>query len=341
MKAIVQTGEKEVAVEEVDQPEPAGDEVLVRVDYAGVCGSDVHAYLQMDGFDWIEIPRIMGHEYAGIVVETGSDVTSFEVGDTVVEAPIHPCGECHQCEIGELNVCQHTTITGMHNDGAYAEYTTVGEDHLVFLPERIPTRHAAITEPLSIATRSVYDRSSVTPGDVVLVQGPGPIGVLTALLLDALGATVVVSGIEKDAAYRLPLVEELGIDTVNSVDESLDDRINELTRGIGADAVFDTTGHKTGIETSVQLVRKGGEVLVVGLPGEPSELFFSPIVRGELDIKAAYGATKKNFKQAVRVLDIGAFDVDTFVDTRYENDTPERAFEDFMGGKTCKPMFSF
>lgn len=341
MKAIVQTGTEEVAVQDIERPTPADSEALVRVGNAGVCGSDVHAYLQMDGFSWIQIPRVMGHEYAGIVTETGSDVSRFAVGDTVVEVPVRPCGECHQCEIGEENVCQNAILTGMHNDGAYAEYTTAHEDRLVSIPENIPTQHAAITEPLSIAVRAVYDRSNVTPGDPVLVQGPGPIGVFTAVLLDSLGANVVLSGIEKDTEYRLPLVENLGIDTVNVEEESLEDYIKVMTDGIGVDTVFDTTGHKSGVESSIDLVRKGGDVVVVGLPGESVELFFPPIVRGELDIKASYSATKENFKQAIRVLDVGNIDVDTIIDTQYETETPSTAFEDFLAGKTCKPIFSF
>lgn len=341
MKAIVQTGPKSVEVREVERPDVGPDDVLIRVRNTGVCGSDVHAYLLMDGFEWIQIPRIMGHEYAGHVVETGDSVTRFQPGDAVVEAPIHPCGECFQCELGEVNVCQNTTISGMHTDGAYADYTSVQEDHLIKVPDSLPTEHAALTEPLSIAARSVYDRSTVTPGDSVVVQGPGPIGVLTAALLNSMGADVILSGIEKDAAYRLPLVEKLGIDTVNAQTDSLPEYVDAHTDGIGVEAVFDTTGHKSGIETSPDLVRKGGEIIVIGLPGEPSELFFSPIVRAELDIKAAYGATKANFKQAIRMLAMGNIDADTIIDTRYTSDDPVEAFEDFLAGETCKPIFSF
>lgn len=341
MKAIVQTGRETVEVREVEGPKLGDNDVLVDVKHAGVCGSDVHAYLQMDGFEWIQIPRVMGHEYAGRVLETGDGVTQFQPGDTVVEAPIHPCGECYQCQIGEINICQETTITGMHTDGAYAEFTSVHEDHLIRIPDNIPTKYGALTEPLSIATRAVYDRSAVTPGDLVVVQGPGPIGVLTAALLNSMGADVVVSGINKDTKYRLPLIEKLGIDTVNVHEESFSEYIDAYTDGNGVEAVFDTTGDKVGIENSVDLVRKGGEIIVIGLPGEPSELFFSPIVRAELDILAAYGATKSNFNQAIQALDMGNIDADTIVDLRYSSDNPSEAFEDFLAGKTCKPMFSF
>ncbi|WP_303647139.1 alcohol dehydrogenase catalytic domain-containing protein [Haladaptatus sp. AB643] len=341
MKAIVQTGREEVEVQEVSQPSPSADEVLVRVEYAGVCGSDVHAYLQMDGFEWVKMPRVMGHEYVGTVVEIGENVSRVSVGETVVEIPIHPCGECHQCEIGEENVCQNTTLVGMETDGAYSEYTTVDANQLIVIPDKIETRHAAVTEPLAIAARASYERADVTPGDTALVQGPGPIGMLIAALLDSLGAHVIVSGLGKDTEYRLPLAEELGIETVDISETNLNEYVEEVTDGIGVDTVFDTTGHKSGVETAVEYVRKGGEVIVVGLPGEASELFFSPIVRGERDVKTSYGATRENYKQAVNVLEVGAVNVDTIIDTRYDSDDPTSAFEDFLAGQTCKPMFSF
>ncbi len=341
MKAIVQTGREEVEVQEVRRPGPSADEVLVRVEYAGVCGSDVHAYLQMDGFEWVKMPRVMGHEYAGTVVETGENVPRFSVGETVVEIPIHPCGECHQCEIGEENVCQNTTLVGMETDGAYSEYTTVDANQLIAIPDGIETHHAAVTEPLAIAARAAYERADVTPGDSILVQGPGPIGLLIAALLDSLGAHVIVSGLGKDTKYRLPLAEELGIETVDISKTDLGEYIERETDSIGVDTVFDTTGHKSGVETAVDYARKGGEVIVVGLPGESSELFFSPIVRGELDINTSYGATRENYKQAVNVLEVGAVDVETIIDTSYESDDPASAFEDFLAGQTCKPMFSF
>jgi len=341
MKAILQTDAKRVEVRDIAKPTPGPQDVLVDVEHAGICGSDVHAYLLMDGFDWVKIPRVMGHEYAGSVVETGEDVTNVEVGDTVIEAPIHPCGNCPQCEVGDVNVCSNTTISGMHTDGAYSEFVAVDEQHLLTCPDGLSSQHAALTEPLSIAARAVYDRSSVTPGDTVLVQGPGPIGILTAGLLDAMGAKVLLSGKQRDQKYRLPLADSLDISTVNVNSDSLMEYMDGMTDGTGFDSVFDTTGHRSGIEGAVDLVRKGGEIIVVGLPGEPAELFFSPIVRAELDILAAYGSTPENFKQAMRGLDAGHIDADRLIDTRYDVETITDAFEDFLESKTCKPVLAF
>lgn len=259
MKAIVHTGPRSIEIREREKPTPDDDEVLVRVHTAGLCGSDAHAYTYEDGYQWIPLPRIMGHEYSGEVVEVGADVSDFEVGDHVVEEPIHDCGSCFQCKNGQPNVCQNFEITGMHKDGAYTEYTTVNPGDLHYIPDSVPLTQASITEPLSIATRAVFDQSTVTPGDTVLVEGPGPIGVLVAAVADSLGANVVVSGLGKDTTYRLPLVEQLGIETVDVENDDLEELIDEKADGGGFDVVFDTTGHQTGVEMAIEYVRKGGK----------------------------------------------------------------------------------
>ncbi|WP_336339462.1 zinc-dependent alcohol dehydrogenase [Haloarcula brevis] len=341
MKAIVQTGPRAVEVQERKQPEPGPDEILVEVHSAGLCGSDAGAYSYEGGYEWIPVPRIMGHEYSGRVAEVGDDVETFEVGQKVVEEPIHDCGHCFQCKNGQENVCQNFSITGMHGDGAYANYTLVEERHLHAVPEGVPLREAAITEPTSIATRAVLDQSRLTSGDNVLVEGPGPIGVLTAIVADSVGANVVVSGLEKDATYRLPLLEEQGIDTVNVQSRDLEAVREERTDGLGFDLVFDTTGHHTGVEEAVDYVRKGGQIVVVGIPGEESDIFLPPVVRGEVDINTSYGSKWRNFEQALRLMESGGIDIDAILDTSYSIDEAGAAFEAFLASETCKPVFTF
>ncbi|WP_123537684.1 zinc-dependent alcohol dehydrogenase [Halosimplex salinum] len=341
MKQIVQTGPASVEVQEGEQPSPGPEEVLVRVHTAGICGSDAHAYEYEGGYDWIAMPRIMGHEYSGEVVEVGSEVRSFEPGDRVVEEPIHHCGECFQCRNGEENICQNFSITGMHRDGAYAEYAVVDPQFLHAVPDAVPLADAAITEPLSIATRAVLTRSSINPGDDVLVEGPGPIGVFTAAVADSLGANVLVSGLDQDAATRLPLVESLGIDTINVSDEELESHAAARTDDVGFDAVFDASGHHTGVEIGVEVVRKGGEVVVVGIPREPSQVLMTPVVRGEIDVVSSYGSDWTNFEQALRLMENGEIDAEAVVDDSFSTSDPTAAFEAFLNSEAVKPVFRF
>jgi len=341
MKAIVQTGPREVETQDREKPTLESDEVLVKVHTAGLCGSDAHAYKYDGGYEWIPIPRIMGHEYSGEVVEVGDSVEGFTAGDKVIEEPIHDCGHCFQCKNGQPNVCQNFSITGMHRDGAYAEYVTVAPEHLHAVPEDVPLRQAAVTEPISIATRAVLEQSVTTPGDNVLVEGPGPIGVLVAAVADSLGANVLVSGLDQDAVYRLPLLTDLGIETVNAQSEDLEAQAEAHTDGIGFDVVFDSTGHHTGIGTAVDHVRKGGQVVMVGIPNDTSEVAFTSTVRGEVDVNTSYGSTWTNFEQALRLLERGEIAVDEILDTSYSMDDPTAAFEAFLASETCKPVFQF
>lgn len=340
MKTIVQTGPRSVETQERDKPVPDDGEVLVKVHTAGLCGSDAHAYKYDGGYEWIPIPRIMGHEYSGEIVEIGANIDGFAEGETVIEEPIHNCGDCFQCKNGQPNVCQNFSITGMHRDGAYAEYVTVKPDCLHAVPEAVPLRHAAITEPTSIATRAVLDQSVTTPGDTVLVEGPGPIGVLVAAVADSLGANVVVSGLDQDVHYRLPLLDDLGIETVNAQSEDLDKRTEEFTDS-GFDVVFDATGHHTGIGTATDSVRKGGQIVVVGIPNDASEVTLTPVVRGEVDINTSYGSTWTNFEQALRMMERDEIAVDGILDPSFSTDDPSAAFEAFLDSGTCKPVFQF
>ena len=341
MKAIVQTGPQEVRVEERERRPPGPTEVLVRVHSAGLCGSDAHAFLHGEGYEWVPLPRIMGHEYSGTVEAVGDEVETFAVGQKVVEEPIHDCGHCFQCKNGQENVCQNFSITGMHGDGAYANYTVVEERHLHAVPDDVPLRDAAVTEPTSIAARAVLEQSDVTAGDNVLVEGPGPIGVLTAVIADSVGANVTVSGLEKDTEYRLPLVESQGVDTVNIQETGIEAVRDAVTDGLGFDVVFDATGHKSGVEQAAEYTRKGGQIVIVGIPGESSDLLMTPLVRGEVELNTSYGSTWRNFEQALRLMENDEIAVDEIIDTSYDVDDPEEAFRAFLDSETCKPVFSF
>ena len=341
MKAIVQTGPKKAEVQEREKPTPGPNEVLIQVHSAGLCGSDAHAYKYDGGYEWIPIPRIMGHEYSGRIKEVGAAVERYELGQKVVEEPIHDCGHCFQCKNGQENVCQNFSITGMHTDGAYADYTVVDERHLHAVPDSVPLREAAITEPVSIAARCVLDQSVTSPGDNVLVQGPGPIGALTAVIADSLGAIVLVSGLGKDTTYRLPLLTDQRIETVNLQEQDLEAVTEKRTDGIGFDVVFDATGHQSGLEEGIDHVRKGGQFVMVGIPNEVGEVFMAPVVRSEIEINTSYGSTWRNFEQALRLMESGAIDVESIVDTAYDVDDPETAFRAFLDSETCKPVFTF
>ncbi|MEY7848536.1 zinc-binding dehydrogenase [Natrarchaeobius sp. A-rgal3] len=321
-----------------DRPTPASDEALIEVEYAGLCGSDAGIYRFKSAFERMSLPTVIGHEYAGRVVETGESVRSVSPGDRVVERPIRGCGECYQCKIGEENVCQDATITGVDHDGAYAPYIAVPERALQRVDDDIDPRHAALVEPTSIGARAVVENSRIGAGDRVLVAGPGPIGLLTAQIADDQGGEVVVAGVENDASDRLPLAAELGFRTCNVDRGDLETAREELTNGVGYDVVFDTTGHPSGLTMSVEEVRKGGQIVLVGQTGETT-MAYSPLVRAEIDLQCSYASTWEDFERSIRLISSGAVDLETILDDRFSLLEADEAFETFLAGETCKPVF--
>ena len=320
------------------EPEPGPDEALVEVDYAGLCGSDAGIYEFESAFERMDLPTVIGHEYTGRVVEVGEWVSRFSVGDRVVERPIRGCGECYQCEIGEENVCRDAVITGVDHDGAYEPYIAVPESALHPVPDGVEPRYAATVEPTSIGARAVIHNSRVGAGDRVLVEGPGPIGQLTAQIARAQGGEVVVSGVGRDAEYRLPLAEDLGFETIDVSAEDRESVRQELTDGVGYDVVFDTTGHPSGLTTAVEEVRKGGQIVLIGQTGETT-MPYSPLVRAEVDLQCSYASTYDDFERSLRLIDSGDVDAETLVDDRFSLLDADEAFETFLAGGTCKPVF--
>ncbi|OVE83104.1 zinc-dependent alcohol dehydrogenase [Natronolimnobius baerhuensis] len=340
MRGLAKTERTNGAMEllDVDKPEPGADEALVEVSHAGLCGSDAGIYKFKSAFERMDLPTIIGHEYAGTIVETGDNVSEYAVGDRIVERPIRGCGECYQCKIGEENVCQNAVITGVDHHGAYTQYVTVPERALHPVPDDVSLRNAAVVEPTSIAARAVIENSRVGAGDRVLVAGPGPIGQLTAQIARDQGGEVVVAGVGQDTNYRLPLAEEFGFDTINVETDDLEEIRDERTDGIGYDVVFDTTGHPSGLTMAVDEVRKGGQIVLVGQTGETT-MAYSPLVRAEIDLQCSYASMYEDFERSLRLIASGAVDCETFIDERYSLESADDAFTAFLGGDTCKPVF--
>lgn len=340
MRGLAKVNRSHGAMELIDRskPEVAANEALIEVDYAGLCGSDAGIYEFESAFERMELPTVIGHEYSGRIVEVGSDVTKFNIGDRVVERPIRGCGDCYQCEIDEPNVCQNAVITGVDHDGAFEPYLAVPEGALHPVPDSVEQQHAAMVEPTSIGTRAVIQNSRVRAGTRVLVEGPGPIGLLTAQVARAQGGEVAVSGVGQDTEYRLPLAAELGFETINVAEADMDVRRDELTDGVGYDVVFDTTGHPSGLTSAVEQVRKGGQIVLIGQTGETT-MPYSPLVRAEVDLQCSYASTYQDFENALRLIDSGDVDAETFIDSRFSLLEADEAFETFVSGGTCKPVF--
>lgn len=266
---------------EVERPAPRADELLVRVEACGICGTDRHLFL---GEFPSRPPVTLGHEFSGIVEAVGSDVTAFEPGMRVTGDPNIACGRCAQCHQGRVNLCQDLQAIGIHRNGGFAEYVTLPEKQAFALPLAMDPLHGAFCEPLACCLHGV-DLANIKAGSSVVVIGGGVIGLLVVQLARLAGATRVVLVTRNEAKRRL--AESMGASA--SIDPSSCDVVDRITAGHGllpggADVVFECAGLKETVEQAPLLTGRGGTSVILGvLPSglkvaiEPFDLLFREI----------------------------------------------------------------
>ena len=329
MKAVMKVRQAPgIEVREVEVPAVGDGDILVKVAAAGICGSDVHYYQWTRGSEIVRVPVILGHEFSGEVVEVGSGVTGVAVGDRICAPPGMACGACPQCRSGRSDRCGAMLGPGIRSDGFFAEYGRLTAAAQVFkLPPQVSLAAAALMEPLGVCLNAV-DVSGLRVGQTAAVLGPGPIGLLTTALLRAGGAgLVVVAGTSADG-MRLRLAERLGADEVTVVDAddadgadagaALAARAAALDDG-GFDLVFEATGSPAAIQQSIDLVKRGGQVVLLGIYGAPAAIDPTPMVRARKNIVSAYGygaGGTATWQRALRLLAAGRLNVEPVITHR-------------------------
>ncbi|THE66115.1 alcohol dehydrogenase [Salinadaptatus halalkaliphilus] len=342
MKAIVKQGHEKgnVSLADVEKPNCARDEIRLEIQAAGICGSDVGAYLAKPEYEYLSVPGILGHECAGVVETVGTDVETVEPGDRVVLQPGKPCGSCYQCRTGEPNNCpdREPAVAA----GGFAPLVVTKPNQVIPVPDDVPIEHAAITEPLAVTHRAVEMKANVGPGDSVLVQGPGPMGAFSALIADAAGGDVVLTGLPDDET-RLEALAGLDIETI-TVDPdtgapSPATLAERYTSRRGFDVAIDATGVSVGVETAIDATRDGGTVVVVGIPSSAVSIEMAELVRSEIDLRTSHGSVAENFYQALELLQPpNALPVGSIIDA-VDPREPTEAFEAFVKAETIKPVF--
>ncbi|MCM3716397.1 zinc-dependent alcohol dehydrogenase [Halalkalibacter oceani] len=342
MKAVVKTERTHGGVQVLDVPTPTigENEVLVKIKNASICGSDVHAYHFAPTHHFIQPPVIMGHECSGEVAEVGAQVKDFKPGDRVVIEAINYCGKCESCLRGNRHICNEFQIRGMHRDGIFAEYVAVPPADLHKIPDSLSFEKACLVEPTSVLTHAVLDRSNIRAGDLVLVTGPGPIGILAAQMVKAVGAEPVVVGIDSDEEIRLPIARELGCQTINVSQQSITDALQELYGRQTVHAVLECSGASPIFQTTLDVVAKGGSITLIGLFAKPVEANLSIAVRKEITIYTSFASTWFDFERAIKMLDQGLIQTDKLV-AYYDPEDAVQAFEDAIAKKVPKPVFRF
>jgi L-iditol 2-dehydrogenase len=304
MKAVVKTqrGKGNISLQEVKEPTPGPDEIKIEVKAAGICGSDIHTYNDTIKFP-LRLPVTMGHEFCGIVAETGKNVKNFEPGDPVTsETAASVCGICAYCRTGNYHLCPSRLSVGYWINGAFAKYCVVPQNIVHRLPQNIDLISGALAEPLANCVHGVMERTHIRVGDWVAITGPGTIGLLSLQLVKASGARVAMLGLSEDE-HRLSLARELGADMIVNVgrDNPLES-INEISDGMGMDVVLECSGSSSAANLGLELVRKRGQYTQIGLFGKPIEIDFEKIVYKELELRGSFSYKWTTWKKTLEML---------------------------------------
>ncbi len=326
MKALrkFERGVKKFRLEEISLPEPADHEVQVKVEYAGICGTDLHIYHDTYAD---EPPMTIGHEFSGVITKVGKSVKDFKVGQRIVsETNAEYCGECVLCKKGRFCLCDHRKAFGQKTDGVFAEYANLRASNLHLLPEGVSMLEAALAEPLSCVVHAVMERSTILAGDTVLVSGPGPIGLMAVMIAKLYGASVILAGTTMDAS-RLELGKELGADVpVDVLTENLEQVVADFTSGRGVDVVLECSGSAPAVNTGLKVLRKLGTFTQIGLFGDNVSVNINDICYKEINYQGCLSKTNWSWRRTVELLDSGTLPLEKLVSHTFTLDEWEEAF---------------
>ncbi|MER9327839.1 zinc-dependent alcohol dehydrogenase family protein [Mesorhizobium sp. M0488] len=311
MKAVRLEAVGSIALREIRKPVPGPDDLLVRIEACGVCGTDRHLF---HGEFPCRPPVTPGHEFSGIIETIGADVSGFAIGDRVTGDPNIACGRCPQCHAGRVNLCRNLSAIGIHRDGGFADYVIVPQKQAFILPAGLKPTHGAFCEPLGCCLHGV-DLAEITAGSSVVVLGGGVIGLLTVQLARLAGATTIILSTRQ--ASRRALAEDLG--ATATIDPTAADVVDAVAgpAGLvpgGADVVFECAGVRETVEQSMRLARAGGKVVIVGVTPQGMKAEFEPfdLLFRELKVLGSF-LNPYTHRRAADLIASGAIEIDRLI----------------------------
>jgi (R,R)-butanediol dehydrogenase/meso-butanediol dehydrogenase/diacetyl reductase len=308
---------RDIRLEDVPVPRlKAPDDVLVEVAWCGICGTDLHEYVvgpivtpvRPHPLTGATLPQTLGHEFSAHVVEIGSDVTDVAVGDRVAIMPAIVCGRCHYCRRGLGHLCLKFACTGLSAEtGGLAQFALLKEYQVATLPDTVSDVAGAVVEPASVAAYGI-DRAGVRGGDVVLITGAGPIGILSALYANAVGASTVV--IAEPNPNRAEHARALDVGPVlDPTQDGFAGFVLELTRGIGVDVVAECSGSSPGLATALKSVRRRGSIVQTGLHTQPATLDGMALSEKDVSLFGSWCYLITDWPRIIRLIASGKYPV--------------------------------
>lgn len=325
MKAIQYQGPEKLEFVEVDTPKIGPDEILMKIKKVGICGTDLHIY--KGGMSDLPVPLIMGHEFVGDVVEVGANVTNVKVGDRATAEHVVGCGHCRYCLEGRRNICMTPTVLGLHKSGALAEYMAIPANLVYPLPEGMSYDLGVLVEPLSIAVYAIR-LGGVRVGDNVAVIGQGPIGLFVDQVAQSAGANVFGVDI-MDARLGYAKANGIANETINSKTQDAVALFREKTHHDGADLVFEAVGMETTARLAIDICRKGGTIVLLGVFEKDVCLNMMSVVKREIQIKGSWTCVN-SFEATINLMHSGKVKTEGFITHRYPFDRAIDAFKDSL-----------
>ena len=337
MKSIVIRQPNELVIEDRDIPQPAAGDVRVKIKLAGICGSDSHIYRGHNPF--AKYPRVIGHEFFGVIDAVGEGVSDARLGERVSIDPVISCGQCYPCSIGKPNVCTSLVVLGVHRDGGFSEYAVVPAGNAWTIPDSIEDKHAVMVEPFTIAA-NVTGQAQPTEQDVALIYGAGPMGLVTVQALKGVYKVKQVIVVDR-IAERLAMAERCGADwTFDNSSQSLQAALEE--KGIRPTLIVDAACHPSILQEAVNLASPAGRIVLMGFSSDPSQVAQQGITGKELTIYSSRLNANK-FPVVIDWLKKGLIDPDKLIthvmDYRHVSDAIERFEKDQK--HCCKVLLTF
>jgi L-iditol 2-dehydrogenase len=341
MKAIVKfaRGYGNIEIREIQRPIVKEGEVLVEIRAAGICGSDLHHY---EIGDQVAIPVVLGHEFSGDVIEIGSGVKGWKIGERVVsETHAYACYECYLCQTGKYHLCKERKGFGSGVDGAFTQFLAVPARLLHRIPDHLSYPEGTIIQPAADIVNAVVTNSSLKAGDTVVVLGPGPMGLLTVGVTRAAGAgRVIVVGLDVDKE-RMDIAARIGADiTINSSKEDPVERVKALTDGRGADVVFEVTGAKAALLKGLQMLVQKGQMTIIGVHRQPVEIPIRALQRAEQSIRGSAMSTWIDYERAIQLTKAGRIQVKPLITDVLPLTEWQKGFDLALSKKACKVVFT-